>query len=539
MFARRTLRAVALAACIGVVVAGSVAAARASRLERPVADVTAFVGDLRQAARLAEEARTASAWIADRNATRCAQVSPAASRLAAAAGAARSVFERYRGARTRYGTQEEIGLIAEIGRDLREARASLARVAGEPGAPSAKERTAAEKEIGVFQQVVAVKLADRLGVEGLAEVLTAPSFRAASREVSRQVGSLVRKQAEAELKRLVGLRIRLDVPLRQQVRDFLEAELSRAISRLAIAAGPAGIVVTIFGRRIFSLVGAKLREALRTKGDLDRRTAVTVTGFGSLRRRLNELRADSPLDRVRPVIRDAQRALGATGFLEGDLRRARRNDLLAKVAEAGRALRRTLALTTFRFVLDSDLVGEDFGIAVRYTEKVRADAERLARKLGCTVELPPSDPGPPPRGRPKEPTAATCPPPFPMEVVNFSGVRVGEFTVTGPTLQRTYPDDPGRPYSFKCLYFNPGDRGENFVVFVDVVPPDVPGTIPSGNCSGSRPDTPPSFHSRTRYLSVSGGTRREGNRAVGGDAKIVRAALTRAEAQRVGLPCVR
>ncbi len=505
--------------------------------ERPANEVTKYVAQLRSAATLADQAASSTGWLVSHNAKRCPQVGPAAAKLAAAAGAAKAIFETYRTAKTRYGTQEEIQLITTVALELREARANLAAVAGETSSPSAAEQQAAEREVSLFQTFVSLEIEDRLGVEGLADVLTTQGFRGIKDKVVSELHQRVRVRAEAELRRLTGLRIRLNVPLKQQIRDFMEGELSRLISKLAVSAGPAGIVISLVAGRILNpgklvdIAADALKKLLRPKGNVAKRASTSLKGLEELRRALNELRPDTPIDRVRSVVRQAQRELGRTRFLEGDLAREKQDALLAELRGAKDRLERTIKRTRFRFLLDSQLVGENFGIAIAFAAKVRADADRLAKKLGCEPSAGGDGGGgvPPAKGGP--PTAATCPPAFTMEYFNVSGVKLGEFAVTGPTLTRVYPNDP---YFHKCVYFNPADKGENFVVFISTIPPGIQGRLPSGDC-GHTTDSP--FASDKRYVTVGGGTRREGNHAVGGDQKIVLQALRLAEAQGVGRAC--
>src|SRR3990172_5485305 len=133
--------------------------------------------------------------------------------------------------------------------------------------------------------------------------------------------------------------------------------------------------------------------------------------LASRQSRRRRLQKDAPLDRVRAVVRATERALNATAFLEGDIRRAGKHELANGLEAAEKKLRATLTTARVRFLLDSALLGEDFGIAIRYSAGVRNDAARLAKKLGC----PPTSGGgtgaPPPQGG--APTAASRPPPLP------------------------------------------------------------------------------------------------------------------------------
>ncbi|HEU0305083.1 MAG TPA: hypothetical protein VFR32_10945 [Gaiellaceae bacterium] len=536
-----------LAALLGLAAVATLsvvtAIALAGRSERPASQVDSFVVDLQAAAKLAEQAKSSTGWLAANNAKRCAQVEPAAAKLAAAADAAKAVFERYRKTKSRYGLQEEIRLITEIALDLRESRGSLAKVAGESYTPSNAEEKAALKEVGIFRQLVALELEDRLEIEGLADVLTARSLREVKDKVVSELQTRLRERAEQELKRLTGLSIRLNVPLKEQIKDFLRAELSRFLSRLVVSAGPAGIIISIVGGKIFDpgrlvdLIGAKLKAALREKGNLDARTAKTLAGFERMRRSLNALPPNAPIDRVRAVVRDSERALKATKFLIGDLERAKRNDLKLDLEDAEADLKRTLSLSKRRFLLDSALLGEDFGLGVAAMKNFRAEAERLSKKLGC--DPPPKETGGGSGGaadKGKPPTASVCvPKTIRIEYFSSLGAKLGEYDAPFSKLVRVYPADP---YYYKCLWVTqPGGATEAFVIFIEIIPAGTPGRISSGNCTGNRPDSPPFYHSRKRQLTVSGGNRALFQNAVGGNAKILRGVLAAAEAQGVGPAC--
>jgi hypothetical protein len=523
------------------VVAGS---ALGGKAERPASQVDSYVVDLRVAAKLAEQAKSSTGWLAANNAKRCAQVEPAAARLAAAADAAKAIFERYRKARTRYGLQEEIQLITEVALDLRESRGSLAKVAGETYTPSNADEEAALKQIGIFRTIIALELEDRLEVEGLADVLTSKSLKEVKGKVVAELERRLRKRAEQELKRLTGLSIRLNVPLKEQMKDFLRAEFSRLISKLVISSGPAGIIISIVAGKIFDpgrlvdLIGAKLKAALREKGNLDNRTSVSLASLERARRALNALPPDATIDKVRTVVRDAERTLGATKFLVGDLERAKRNDLKLDLDDAIADLTRTQSLSKRRFLLDSALLGEDFGLGVAAMRNFRSETERLSKKLGC--KAPPKSGGGSGGGgtadKGKPPTDGVCvPKSIRIEYFSSLGGKLGEYDAPFSKLVKVYPNDP---YYWKCLWVTqPGGATEAFVVFIEIIPAGTPGRISSGNCAGNRPDSPPFYHSRKRQLGVSGGNRASFQNAVGGNAKVLKSVLAAAEAAGVGQAC--
>jgi hypothetical protein len=505
------------------------AAGLAALTERPASDVTQYVTELREAARMAEQAADSSGSVA----APCARFGPAAARLVSAADAARAVFDRYRTAKTRYGTREEIELIRSLALGLREALGNLARAAGEGSPPSAGEVDAAEREVGAFQVIVAGLVEDRLGIEGLADALTQRGFRGVAGTVTKELQQRIRVRAEAELRRLTGLRIRLDVPLKQQLRDFMEAELSRLLSKLVVSAGPAGLVISLVAGKILNpgrlvdMTLEALRKLLRPKGNVVARANTSLAGLEGLRRQLNALPPDAPLDQVRRILRNAQRELGRTAFLKSDLKREKQTELLGRLTQAETDLARTVSLSTRRFLLDSDLFGQDFRIAVAFAAKIRADTERLARKLGCEAALPP-----PLEGR--APTAAVCvPQTLRIEYFGSLGGKQGEYDARFQALMK----DPNSEFGAKCLWVATGPTDEAFVAFLTWIPIGTPGSVPSGDCARNRPDFPPFYHSRKRQLSVSGGNRKMFQNAVGGNERILKGVLAAAEAAGVGRAC--
>jgi hypothetical protein len=87
------------------------------------------------------------------------------------------------------------------------------------------------------------------------------------------------------------------------------------------------------------------------------------------------------------------------------------------------------------------------------------------------------------------------------------------------------------------LWFVEGKEAEAFVVFLDLVPPGLPGRLVSGDCGRTRKDSPPFYYSRKRYMTVSGGNRALFQNAVGGNERILKGVLAAAEAAGVGQAC--
>lgn len=119
----------------------------------------------------------------------------------------------------------------------------------------------------------------------------------------------------------------------------------------------------------------------------------------------------------------------------------------------------------------------------------------------------------------ENPTVSTCPAAFTIEVFNTSNQKIGEYETTEASLRRRFAAGPA--YWWDCVYLNSDTGNEAFLVKYDIVPAGAAGQIASGDCARKRPDSPPFYHSRKRYLTVHGGPRAVLQQAVGGSAKIL------------------
>jgi hypothetical protein len=490
-----------------------------------------LAAQLRAAADRAEASAAELARLAGSGSPSEASLTAAASQLAQAAEAARVVLGRYRG--SSHGTREEYELLRTMTQRITEASASLAAARGRQTAPSAQQQAAAQRQVGLLRQLVAQKVEERLQVEGLADVLTARSFAEARGLVVGEVERRVRAYGEAELERLTGVGIALGVPLAEQVRRSAEAYLARLLAKLTVSAGPAGIVIQIVAgklidpARIVRLVGDGLREALRQKGELEPRTARTAAGFDALAREFEQLPDNPRLADVHRLGRRLERAVNSTRFLEGDLRRAKRSDLLQRIEQARQRALDAARASLLRAQLDPELLDFPFAEKIGLVTRAR-DA---ARTLGGSATSSP--------GAGATPTAAACVPGFTMESIRSLPPHdvTGTFDVRLAGLVKTYPTSD---LYYKCLYVRSDNpAAEAFVVFLELVPIGTPGAISSGNCDGRRQSSHPFYHSRTRQLTVSGGPRGLYTRAAGGDGAKLQEALRRAEAAGVGRPCPR
>ena len=139
---------------------------------------------------------------------------------------------------------------------------------------------------------------------------------------------------------------------------------------------------------------------------------------------------------------------------------------------------------------------------------------------------------------PQPPPAAVCvPSSIRMEVFSSLGAKLGEYNA--PFAGRA-PVRPNDPYAYRCLWIDPSRPAGNngaFQVILDITPAGLRGRVAAGDCGRNRPDSPPFYHSRKRYLTVDGTNGIPYQNAVGGNEKVVKGVLAAAEAAGVGLPC--
>ena len=139
---------------------------------------------------------------------------------------------------------------------------------------------------------------------------------------------------------------------------------------------------------------------------------------------------------------------------------------------------------------------------------------------------------------PKPPTAAVCvPTSIRMEYFSSLGPKLGEYNAVFAGLARVRPNDP---YAYRCLWIDrdrPAGNNGAFQAILDITPAGLRGRVAAGDCGRNRPDSPPFYHSRKRYLTVDGTNALPYQNAVGGNEKVVKGVLAAAEAAGVGLPC--
>lgn len=381
------MRAVALLVVVpalAVVAVGGTAAHPVTAPPEGVALDTAYVERLRAVATQVRVAARGVDSLPSRTKDNVPTLLAGGKRLAAATAAARDMLRVYRGATSRYGTAEEWRLVNEILTKLVKARVTFeqrARVTLDR--PTAKNRSTARRLWDAAVRDVARRQAVAWTKdEGLADILTAGSLSDLDQRLAGALAERLRRGGERAIADALGVQIALDVPLKQQLRRQAEQLASGWLAQAVFHVGPQSFVAQLAGRMLVRWVGERLRTAFRHTGDAVRRAGQTMAQFAEWRNEMRLAPPTWPLRRARALAATVDRELGRTGFLEYDLQRAGKTDVLAQ-------LRSDLSLTRYalvrnfrpRFLLDSPMAKADMNALVGRVKQILAEVEEINRRL--------------------------------------------------------------------------------------------------------------------------------------------------------------
>lgn len=316
---------------------------------------------------------------------------------------ARSVVETYKNARTRFGLQSEMDDMILMIRSIQEGRSALQTLSGNQAAvfvsnaDASLARQAFETEIvPMIKDLVDIKL----GSNGLADLLTDPGFRQAASIVSNRITADVRSEVEKKLRDLTGVRIKLNLSLRDHIIHAARSFVGRRIDNMILRFAANHLFVEVFAVRLLEWIGPKLKEMLRPKGNLEARTARAIEGMRQRRNSLNAMTSSADMLRVRRIVAMAEDHVKANNYLRGDLERARRFELLQKLKDEEVNLQRTVNLTKGRFLMNSQLAQEPLDEVVRHMTSQRAEIVSMLQKLESSISVAGNTPrvgGTPPR----------------------------------------------------------------------------------------------------------------------------------------------
>jgi len=266
----------------------------------------------------------------------------------------------YKGAPTRFGLQEEYSLLEEIATQAGFLGAAYGRLTGvPPKPPTAEQLKGAREEARKFlKQVIPKLVAQRLGNQGVADVLTADSFEEASHVAAQRVIGRVLSEFDKELTAYIDVGVSgngIEVSARHATRRLATKYLGKLLAKVT----PQTFVVEFVSGVIIRWAGPKLKEALRPKGNLAARVKRSRKVLREAGLVLDRLDPGSSVRVARMAIEGAESAIASTKYLLGDLKRARKvalqEDLTSAIVELQRAINRN----RHRFLIGSQIGQKD------------------------------------------------------------------------------------------------------------------------------------------------------------------------------------
>lgn len=278
--------------------------------------------------------------------------------LVAEGRAFKATLNAFVNSRTRRGLTEELDLIRECFELTdRSGSAIGARINFDLQAYAAarnlqQEATAARNELVAL---LAQKVDERVEAEGLIVLLATEGIVAVRNEAVSRLRAGAEQELDQITQREIGLAFHDASSFRSAVRAKAHDLVQRKVAQLLFKITSNEIIVELLGAPIVAWIEGelwpRLKEAFRNKGDLEFRTQRSANSLEAARMRLWALPPDATLDQVRAAMRNGQAALNATRYLVGDLNRANRADLYARLEESAEQLKRAFTITQQRFLL--------------------------------------------------------------------------------------------------------------------------------------------------------------------------------------------
>lgn len=297
------------------------------------------------------------------------------------------VVDTYRTARTRFGLQSEIDDMTSMFASMRTGRASLSTLAGKemPVSYSPSEVSLARQQFNSEIVPLIKELVDmKLGSLGAADFLTDPGFEQAVAIVASRIADDIRQSFESELRKVLGVRIRLGSSLKDHLLQSVRSLVSRKVDNVILRFAANHFVVEILAVKLLEWIGPRLREFLRPKGNLVARTDKAVAGMRMRSRSLYAMTTQEDLMRVRRLVAAAEDHIKANNYLRGDIQRSRRDDLFQKLKAEETALLRAISITKTRFLIGSPLAQVPFGRAIDELKSLQMTVKTIIRELETT-----------------------------------------------------------------------------------------------------------------------------------------------------------
>ena len=361
-------------------------------------------------------------------------------------------LHRFVNAKTRKGLPEEVELVQENSELVYELIGQYKSVANvdEKAFKSKITRDVLVREARDYCVSRAKKrIAQKLGNEGLREVLDAKSWNEALNKTFAVFQKSTERELEKATQKAFGLPFHdeasLKVALRQRFHDVVERGVAKVIVRLA----PHGIVINVGAHEAVKWLEQNfwphLREALREKGHFDTRVPRSVATLDEARLVLYKLPNNAEISAVLKALDVAKGKLAATRYLEKDLREARKVELaplLRKLNEAQLGVEQVMDITRQRFLLDKREAVEKLGnsegelrmliwVAGRMVDSVKEPPVQEEQKKPAQAEQETPEPRKEaPKPKPAKPTTK-------FAGMSFQASLTPQYYTEGTTLQGT------------------------------------------------------------------------------------------------------
>ncbi|MDP6634238.1 MAG: hypothetical protein QGG42_05030 [Phycisphaerae bacterium] len=312
---------------------------------------------------------------------------------------------------TRWGLAEEAQLVTRLRESIERSAKILqghsgVKIAALPDEDEdegeAKGRKRRHFILKAADKMIHKKVKAYLTEQGLEELLQPEGVKEAGDIVIGQVRLSLKAVLDAQSREVLKIPLKdlrsLNAAFRLKVRQVIRKKTAKLVMNFT----GNGLVISLVQRVVLKWLKTKvwpmLREAFRQKGDLKNRVAVSIGTMKKSRDELSVLGGIDPSNisysRIRPVFLRARGRFAATHYLDKDLKRAKRQDLIDKMDVARKDLAQVIKRVRFQFMLDNedrrDTMIDEGDVIIGLIVTVKAILDRMTHKgdLGVSLQRP-------------------------------------------------------------------------------------------------------------------------------------------------------
>ncbi|MCB0825394.1 MAG: hypothetical protein KDC26_04340 [Armatimonadetes bacterium] len=296
-----------------------------------------------------------------------------------------AVVINYREAKTRFGLQSEIDDFLEMYLAMQIGLNSLSELtkesASEPVTPAeiAQAKKYFESEI---LPTLDNAIRNQLEAQGAADQLTDKGFDELTILVKSQMVSRLKSHIEMQIQKVTKLPLKLDYSLRDHVEVAARTWISRNVGSMVLQFAANQIIVNIVGQKILDWIGPKVKEAFRSKGDLEARVKRANSGMKKREIKLNKMDGEEDLRTVRLEIEAAEKHIDVSNqYLWKDLTRSGKEDIAQDLLIGELSLKNAIKNTRTRFLMNSKMAEFAFDSIYDVFTEFKVKAEKMLTKF--------------------------------------------------------------------------------------------------------------------------------------------------------------